>query len=374
MATLRDISRELGLSVTQVSRALNGHSDVSAETRARVTALAKALKYQPNLTARKLVMGKSGIVGLVLPEVPRAPEDSLFVQIVGGLSRHFSRRQMQFVLHVAAPEDDIIDVYRRLIDSGSLDGFVVLEPRRDDARIAYLRERGVPFVVHGRHEAGPDYPFFDIDNEGVARQLTRCLTARGHRRIVFLNGPAGRGYAEDRRLGYLAALREAGVGRDRALHVNGEMTEGYGLVSAVRFWGEPGGPTAVICNSTRIAKGVLDGFRALGRRVPEDVSVVAHDDALPGLRPEHFEPGLTCTHAPLEASWQPLAEILAGAVDGRPVGALQRLGEVRMVERDSVAAPGARAKEGAGEGAGEGVGARETGAADGTSRLTDAMG
>ena len=84
MATLRDISRELGLSVTQVSRALNGHSDVSAETRARVTDLAKALKYQPNLTARKLVMGKSGIVGLVLPEVPRAPEDSLFVQIVGG--------------------------------------------------------------------------------------------------------------------------------------------------------------------------------------------------------------------------------------------------------------------------------------------------
>jgi len=159
---------------------------------------------------------------------------------------------------------------------------------------------------------------------------------------------------------------EAGAGEDRALHVNGEMTEGYGLVSAARFWGEPGGPTAVICNTTRIAKGLLDGFRALGRRVPEDVSVVAHDDALPGLRPEHFEPGLTCTHAPLEASWQPLAEILAGAVDGRPVGALQRLGEVHLVERESVAAPGGRA--------GEGAGTRETGAADGTSRLTDAMG
>ncbi len=103
MATLRDISRELGLSVTQVSRALNGHDDVSEETRARVQDIAKALKYQPNLTARKLVTGKSGIVGLVLPQVPTAPEDTLFVQIVGGLSRHFSRRQMQFVLHIAAP-------------------------------------------------------------------------------------------------------------------------------------------------------------------------------------------------------------------------------------------------------------------------------
>ena len=352
MATLRDISRELGLSVTQVSRALNGHSDVSEDTRARVMALAKAMKYQPNLTARKLVMGKSGIVGLVLPELPQAPADSLFVQIVGGLSRHFSRRQMQFVLHVAAPEDDIIDVYRRLIDSGSLDGFVVLEPRRGDARIAYLRERGVPFVVHGRHEAAPDYPYFDIDNEGVARRLTGYLSARGHRRIVFLNGVAGRGYVEDRRTGYLGALREAGLGPEAAIHVNGEMTESYGLVSAVKFWGEPGGATAVICNTTRIAKGVLDGLRALGRRVPEDVSVVAHDDALPGLRPELFEPALTCTEAPLETSWEPLAEILAGAVDGRPVGELQRLGEVALTERESVAPPQA------------------AGGRDGTSRLT----
>jgi LacI family transcriptional regulator len=339
MATLRDISRELGLSVTQVSRALNGHSDVSEETRARVTALAKALKYQPNLTARKLVMGKSGIVGLVLPEVPRAPEDSLFVQIVGGLSRHFSGRQMQFVLHVASPGDDIIDVYRRLIDSGSLDGFVVLEPRLDDARIAFLRERGVPFVVHGRHEAEPDYPFFDIDNEGVARELTRYLTARGHRRILFLNGVAGRGYAEDRQRGFAGALAEAGIDPAEALHVNGEMTEGHGLVSAVKHAAGPGGPTAVICNSTRIAKGVYAGLAALGRRVPQDVSVVAHDDALPGLRPEHFDPALTCTHSPLELSWQPLAEILAGAVDGQPVGTLQRLGKVTLAERESVAAP-----------------------------------
>lgn len=338
MATLRDISRELGLSVTQVSRALNGHDDVSEETRARVLAVAKALKYQPNLTARKLVTGKSGIVGLVLPQVPTAPEDTLFVQIVGGLSRHFSRRGMQFVLHIAAPEDDIIDVYHRLINSGSIDGFVVLEPHRDDRRIAFLRERRVPFVVHGRHEADPDYPFFDIDNVGVAKTLTRYLTERGHRQIVFLNGLAGRGYVEDRRVGYEEALKAAGLPYDPSRHVNGEMTEGYGLVSAVRFWGSDArAPTAVICNNTRIAKGVMDGLRALGRRVPQDVSVVAHDDALPGLQTDHFDPGITCTFSPLELSWEPLAEVLAGAVEGVAARELQRLGEISLIERASVA-------------------------------------
>jgi LacI family transcriptional regulator len=338
MATLRDISRELGLSVTQVSRALNGHDDVSEETRARVQEIAKALKYQPNLTARKLATGKSGIVGLVLPQVPTAPEDTLFVQIVGGLSRHFSRRQMQFVLHIAAPEDDIIDVYHRLINSGSIDGFVVLEPRRDDNRITFLRERGVPFVVHGRHEAEPDYPYFDIDNVGVARTLTRFLTQRGHRQIVFLNGVAGRGYVEDRKFGYMEAIRAAGLPVDPDLHQNGEMTEGYGLVAAVRFWGGAGrGPTAVICNNTRIAKGVLDGLRALGRKVPDDVSVVAHDDALPGLMTDRFDPGLTCTYSPLEQSWEPLADILAGAVAGRGARELRQLGEIKLIERASVA-------------------------------------
>ena len=248
MTTLRDISRHLGLSVTQVSRALNGHSDVSADTRVRVTEAAKALKYQPNLTARKLVMGKSGIVGLVLPAVPAAPQDSLFVQIVGGLSRHFSHRQMQFVLHIAAPGDDIIEVYRKLINSGSLDGFVLLEPTQDDPRVAYLRERKVPFVLHGRTESSPNYPYFDIDNDGVGYDLTRYLTDRGHRRIAFLNGRAGRSYAESRLIGYARALAEVGVVYDPALYLCDEMSEGAGLLGTVQLWsGNRLRPTAIIC-------------------------------------------------------------------------------------------------------------------------------
>ena len=338
MTTLRDISRHLGLSVTQVSRALNGHSDVSADTRVRVTEAAKALKYQPNLTARKLVMGKSGIVGLVLPAVPAAPQDSLFVQIVGGLSRHFSHRQMQFVLHIAAPGDDIIEVYRKLINSGSLDGFVLLEPTQDDPRVAYLRERKVPFVLHGRTESSPNYPYFDIDNDGVGYDLTRYLTDRGHRRIAFLNGRAGRSYAESRLIGYARALAEVGVVYDPALYLCDEMSEGAGLLGTVQLWsGNRLRPTAIICGSTLIAKGVFQSLAALGLSVPGDVSVVAHDDELPGVRVAAFPVPLTVTWSPLERSWKPLAEILANAVDGHPMEELQQLGKITLIERDSVA-------------------------------------
>jgi LacI family transcriptional regulator len=338
MTTLRDLSRHLNLSVTQVSRALNGYSDVNADTRERVIAAAKELKYHPNMTARKLVTGRSGVVGLVLPMVPEAPQDSLFVQIVGGLSKHFSGRGMQFVLHIADGPDNIVDVYRKLIDSGSLDGFVLLEPETDDPRISFLIERKVPFVIHGRHAIAGDQPYFDIDNDAVAYDLTSYLTARGHRKIAFLNGRAGRTYVESRRDAYWRALTETGISARPDWHLMEDMTEGFGLTGTMRiFSGKGPNPTAIICGNTLIAKGVYRMLSALGLSVPGDVSVVAHDDELPGVRAAGFDPGLTGTHSPLQASWAPLAALLADAIAGAPTAGLQRLGAVTFIERGSVA-------------------------------------
>lgn len=141
MATLRDISRRLGLSVTQVSRALNGHDDVNAETRNRVITVAREMNYFPNISARKLASGRSGIVGLVLEDGDAGPSDAVFVQMIKGLSRCFSERGMQFVLHMANSGEDAVKVHERLIKGGSLDGFVVIEPQAKDARIDYLQDR-----------------------------------------------------------------------------------------------------------------------------------------------------------------------------------------------------------------------------------------
>jgi len=341
MTTLRDLSRHLGLSVTQVSRALNNHSDVAEETRERVHAAARALGYQPNVSARRLVTGRSGMLGLVLPGVPLDPEDRIFVQIVGGLSQHLSRLGRQFVLHIADPEDDLVEVYRRLISGGAIDGFVLLDPELKDRRVAFLREAGVAFVIHGRIEEPHDYPFYDIDNRKMAERLTGLLLNAGHRRIAFLNGPKGRTYAASRRHGYRAALAGAGLGEEPGLHRFGPMTEGEGLLAGVALWGEGGPrPTGVVCGSSRLAAGLLRALDALGLRVPGDVSVVVHDDELPGLRPAAFQPPLTATSSPLQEGWPHLARLLAAAVDGAPLGELQMVGEVRLVERGSVAPPG----------------------------------
>jgi LacI family transcriptional regulator len=336
VTTLKDISRHLGLSVTQVSRALNGHSDVNEDTRQRVREAAKYLNYHPNLSARKLATGRSGIVGLVVPAFPTGEGDTLFVQMVAGLSARFAEQDVRFILHIANESEDPVDIHRKLVDSASLDGFVIVEPQDEDPRIAFLQERGIPFVVHGRIRGASDFPYFDIDNRGVAHQLTRHLTEHGHRRIAFLNGAAGRSYCTEREIGYRQALTEAGAAYDPALHRNGVMDVSFGLIETVRIMQKDDPPTAFVAGNTAIAKGIYQALNALRLSVPDDVSVVAHDDLLPQVQTSAMHPALTVTESPVRISWGPLADLLVGALNGSAIGELQQFGAVSFISRASV--------------------------------------
>ncbi len=336
MATLKDVARAAGLSITQTSRALNGHSDVNEATRKRVKAVARSMNYQANISARKLVTGRSGMVALVVPQSGDLPQSGLFIEGVAGLSAQFSARAMQFVLHVARQDEPILEVYRRLIGNGMLDGFVLFSPHDDDPRAAFLREQGIPFVVHGRIWPDADHAYFDIDNEGILYQITRHLTGLGHRRIAFLNGAPGHGFASARMRGYARALAEVGVAVDPALVRPGEMSEARGLVATVELFRIDGlRPTAIVCSDVRLAKGVYTALEALGLSIPGDVSVIAHDDHLPQLRASAFFPALSVTKAPLRDSWGPLVDCLNGLLDGAPLADLQIVGCHEMILRNS---------------------------------------
>lgn len=340
MATLKDIARTLDLSITQVSRALNDHSDVNEATRSRVKAAARAMNYQPNISARKLVSGRSGIVGLVVPLSRNFTSDALFMEVVAGLSSQFSGRGMQFVLNITPEDEPVLPVYQRLVGKGALDGFVLLDPLDDDPRIGFLQRLDVPFVLHGRTGNAPDYPYFDIENEQIFRESTQYLAAQGHRRIAFITGVEGRSYVTARTRGYRAALAERGLAPAASHLRHGDMTEAHGLISTVNLMTAPDPrPTAILCGNVRIAQGVYQALGALGLSVPGDVSVMAHDDHLPNLRASAFFPALTVTKSPLRDSWKPLADCLAGAVAGQSLTALQRLGPCERIVRDSVAPP-----------------------------------
>ena len=130
MTTLRDVSREAGVSLTQTSRALGAHADVSAATRRRVEAAARRLGYRANLAARALRSGRSGLVALVAPPPAGDESDDVLLELVTGLTSALAGRGMRLVLHVLQVGDDPAEVHARLWAGGGLDGFVVSGPRR----------------------------------------------------------------------------------------------------------------------------------------------------------------------------------------------------------------------------------------------------
>lgn len=327
MTTLKELSKHLGLSVTQVSRALNNHSDVSKATKERVQNAAKELNYRPNLVARRLVTGRSGIVGLIYPIMPGENESWFFTRFVAGLSATFGDLGRQFMLHIDNGDGDVLKSYDDLARTRSIDGFVVTSPKVEDARINFLRDRKIPFVLHGQTMDVPDYPFYDIDNFAVGYDLTRHLVENGHRDIAFINGPAGDSFVERRRLGYTKALQEAGIALRPELYTNCIMTEENGLLETIRLFQSPDRkPTAIVASNTMIARGIWKALGHMGLSIPDDVSLVAHDDARNDLRDTWLHDALTRTVAPLTDSWAPLAKFLDLHLKGEDLEKVQKIG------------------------------------------------
>lgn len=341
MATLKQIAGVLGLSPATVSRALNGFPEVGAETRARVVEAARRLDYRPNQVARKLVTGRSGIVGLVARRPAGMAADTTFFPVIAGISAALAAHNVDLVLHVATDEDEVAP-YRRLLAKGLLDGFILNAPAPDDRRIAYLEAEGARFVVHGRSRPDAGYPYYDLDNRTVSAMAAELLADLGHRRIALINGPAAHAYAADRLLGFAAALAARGLATPPAFVMEGGLGTTHGYVSALKALGGTLGavPTAFVCASTEVAAGVYRAVADRGLTIPGDVSVVAHDDDVPGLAAEAFAPPLTVTRSAFTDACAPLADLLIAAIDGRtPADKLQQVARPALLVRASTSPP-----------------------------------
>ncbi len=337
MATLKEIANTLGLSPATVSRALNGFPEVNAKTRQAVQDAADKMGYRPNQLAKKLVSGRSGMIGLVLKPMAESDTDPSFYEIMFGLSDQLAKRDMDLVFH-AAPGADLLHPYVRLIEKNILDGFILNAPVENDPRIALLKERGIPFVVHGRTE-GADYAYYDIDNYAAAQDAVHLLIDLGHSKIAFLNGPQDYAFAKERAKGFADAMAGQNLPVPAFAHVRGQATEEYGYTAALSLLSgrTASPPTAIVCASAIVGAGVYRAARDLGISIPDDLSVVAHDDAAPQMRAVNFDPALTVTRSPLREACAPLADAIQQLLNGRPTHELQKLVPAQLIARNSTA-------------------------------------
>lgn len=308
--TIKDLASELGLSITTISRALNGYGDVGDKTRKKVIDTARRLGYTPNRNAQRLVTKRSHSIAWVQSDDDNKYSDPHFIEVLTGVLREARVAHYDIVMTSETP-DRQIETYERYVRDGSVDGFIVDLPRPDDPRITFLIEAGVPFVVHGREDRHESYGWVDVDNYGNFYKLTKLIVGNGHRRFAFINGDERFLYARVRRQAVYDALGELGLPPDTVLYLEGThpMVEaGYQLTELAMA--EPD-VTAFAYSSILLA---TDGLRAVTRAglVPgEDVMLASMNDELQYINLASVDGQITYIRSSLRAAGRALvAEVI----------------------------------------------------------------
>jgi LacI family transcriptional regulator len=284
---IKALAKELGLSTSTVSRALNGYQDVNEATRKRVEQAAKELGYRANAGARRLVRGSTEAVGIVYSAAVENLGNPQFLDMAGGLSERLHADHFDLMLAVASDEQDL-DIYDRLFRGGRVDAVVVPNTRVVDARVNYLIEKGYPFLAYGRTTDSSGFSWFDFDNEAGSKLAVRHLVALGHTAIAYVHSPLVLNFADQRYRGFLAALREAGLAFDPAWLAGPAVNRRSGHDAVQALMALPHPPTAVVVDNNLGGIGVLRGLLDRGLVLGKDVSVVVHgvipaDSLLAGL-------------------------------------------------------------------------------------------
>jgi len=280
-ATLKTLASELGLSITTVSRALAGYSDVSATTRERVHAMAQQLGYVPNQSARRLVTGRSNAVGIVLPFPGNDSHDPYVTDpFINEILRHIAhalqhRQNLDLIVGYAHDNDDVINTYQRFVQGQRVDGFLLTRTYRDDPRVDYLLKQGIPFVCHGRTQRMAEHAWVDTDATQGFMAATQRLQTLNHQQITLLNIPEHFYSAALRAQGYTQAMHAAQLNTN-IIHCELRLQSAYDIVLDLLRSATP--PTAFLCASDILAVGALRAIRDQNRVPGRDISVIGTDD------------------------------------------------------------------------------------------------
>jgi len=334
------LAESLGISISTVSRALNGYADVSPKTRARVEEAAKAMGYQPHPVAHRLATGRTGAIALALSVRPGNAPDATFAALLSGASDAL-RPQGYFALSVALPAgDEEMPELARFLAGRFVDGVILARTRMHDPRVTLLQEQGVHFVTHGRTQNTAAHAWVDTDNERAFYIATQRLIGLGHRRIAFLNGDSSMMYAWLRAQGFQRALAEAGLDAASCPVRHGDVTADSGDAAATELLAAgavPGGPiTALLCATDAIALGAMHAVRRAGLVVGQDVSVVGYGNTDAG---RYAEPPLTTIDHATVDNGRHLADLLLRKMAGEPPQSLARLEPVQLIARQSDGPP-----------------------------------
>ncbi|NYD92261.1 LacI family DNA-binding transcriptional regulator [Sphingomonas melonis] len=285
--SLSDLARLSGLSISTISRALSGHWSVADGTRERVRELADEHGYRPNEMARNLRLQRTNAIGIAWPlghAVGQHLTDPFFLSLVGHVADALVMQGYDIVLSRVLPDaEDWLD---RLVDSGKIDGLILIGQSDQADTIARVARRYPPLVVWGAALPEAGYPTVGSDNAAGGRVAARHLLDLGRRRFAFVGDPDLPEFGQR-----LDGFREVATAAGGAVTVVRTAATFDEADAAVRGWWSDGGRAdALFAASDVAAIGAMRALVAAGVAVPEEVAIVGYDDVTLAA---HTTPGLT---------------------------------------------------------------------------------
>jgi LacI family transcriptional regulator len=277
-AKIGDVATALGLSVSTVSRALNGYDDVNAETRERIERQAREMGYRASAISLKLRKGKSRTAGFILPPTGYEFADPVFLAVLSGAEERLRERGIQLIITTSSGDENQLPALQRLIESDQVDSMILARLRPDDERVPYLLSRGIPMSLLGRSAAHPEVPSVEIDHAEGLRIAARHLHALGRRRLAHINVPLHYNFGLARRAAFKEMTARLGLAPRAQVEASGNMTEQGGHDLATAFLGRSVRPDAIICGNDAMAIGALYAIVRSGLQPGKDVSLIGSDD------------------------------------------------------------------------------------------------
>ena len=316
--TIKDIARLAGVGVSTVSRALNNHPDINAETRNRVMEIVEQYGFVPNGSARSLKISESRTIAVLV----KGMTNPFFMKMIGIMENQIHERHYSMELRHVDERTDGVDVALELVKEKKLSGIIFLGGLATN-NPEKLERLGIPFVlstVSTGEEEEKGYSSVCVDDVAESYKMVQYLIEKGHRKIALMGTPeCDTSIGELRMQGYLAALKDNNIESDESLiwHADGDadtysMKNGYNIMKKVLK--EKRDFSAVFAISDTLAMGAMRALREAGRRVPEDVSVAGFDGIDMGL---YCVPSITTIAQPFEEMAKKTTNILFDDIDNK---------------------------------------------------------
>ena len=327
MPTIYQVAERAGVSLSTVSRVLNGKASVNKVLKERVEKAVKELNYRPNSVARSLANNRTDSVGVLVPEL-NAPFFGDLMQAVESTLRAADKHVIISVgRNCLETEKDAVE----FLISRNCDALIMHAEALSDEYLLELNQSKLPVALVNRQVEGLPEACTSLDNEKGGYLATRHLLELGHKDIAYISGPPDKCDASLRLEGHKRALSEAGLPINPQLIFNGDYSEEDGKIGLLELMARDMPFTALVCANDWMASGAISCARDLGMSLPHDLSVVGFDDV---VFAHHVFPRLTTVSNPIAEMAEMSAKYILNKVYGQ-ANNVQLYFEPSLVVRES---------------------------------------